>query len=322
MLGADGVMMGDRPAPVDDRAGGRGLHPPPAHHRFVELGTHDGEVQRRAGRVDVRDVAHDHPGHILGGQRRGDRVPHPGVQAGQGRPEPGRLQGLGEHPGVQQGVAQVRAVKAAAQPLGAGIVPQRGRPGGTQQLADLGPARGDPAGPALVPDDQMAAAGGGRAGAAEPGRGLHLVRQARDRRQQIPLRQDAQHRGRAGEARQAPALVVDRLGQRTHPQPYLGDDPESSFGAEHEFAQIGSGRGGGRPAELPGADRGREPDTDDHAVEPAVTGGGLATGPGRGEPPDGRVLPRLRQVTESETVCGKRGVEGRTAQTGISRGQL
>ena len=69
VVAADGVVVGDRRAGRDHRVGGRGLGRRPLGERVVDgraglLGG-DGEVERGAGLVDVRDVA-EHQGRVVG----------------------------------------------------------------------------------------------------------------------------------------------------------------------------------------------------------------------------------------------------------------
>ena len=100
----------------------------------VAVGQH-GHVQRGAGRVAVRDVAHDQRTSSVAGQRLAQRPADGVVDGGQRRPGGRRLQRLDQQAAVQELVAQVgrrepvalpRLADLAAEPDRAAVAEQRG----------------------------------------------------------------------------------------------------------------------------------------------------------------------------------------------------
>nr|BFE81428.1 hypothetical protein GCM10020093_040290 [Planobispora longispora] len=144
---------------------------------------------------------------------------------------------------------------------------------------------------------------------------LGLVGQAQHGRERAVLGQAAQRRPAGGEGVEPPALVDPHGRGPAHPEPERGDHPEGALGAEDHLAQVGPGGGLGRAAEVEGAARGGHGHADDHVVEAAVPGRGLATGAGRGEAAQRGVLERLREVPQGELVGGQQFLGLRPAQT-------
>ena len=117
VVAADRVVVGDRAAGGDDRARGRVLGRAPLGDRIGLLAAEHGEVQRRAGGIQVRDVA----AHVQARQRGAHGAVEPLEVAPGGR----GLERLDERAAVEQVVAQVRAGEARPLPRVARLGPER-----------------------------------------------------------------------------------------------------------------------------------------------------------------------------------------------------
>ena len=89
---------------------------------------------------------------------------------------------------------------------------------------------------------------------------------------------------------------------------------------EDGLAQVGAGRVGRGGAEHELAGRRGDAQPDDHVVEAAEAGGGLAAGTGGGEAADRGELEGLREVAQREAVLGEGGLGGRTAHARLEDG--
>src|SRR6185436_7228713 len=95
VVAADRVVVGDRAAGGDDRLRSRPLDLPPLLDLLPVAGAGDeGEVERGAVRVGVREVTEDHAGGALRGERVADRASHGRVQLPQSAPGMRGLQRL------------------------------------------------------------------------------------------------------------------------------------------------------------------------------------------------------------------------------------
>ena len=213
VVGADGVVVGDRARPPRHRVGRRGLGREPARQRVVALLRRDGEVERaaRSRRRGTRGRARACPRPRLASSAAFTSAYSRSVLGPEGR----RLQRLDQDADVEHRVAEVRRVEPPLEPRLAALLAQR-------LAAEVGQHRGDRGARraaidvALVADDHQAArralaADVGLAGQVE--RRLGLVGEPDDRGQQLVLREVA-HRGlTGGEGLEAPRLV-GRLGRR------------------------------------------------------------------------------------------------------------
>src|SRR4051794_24645283 len=182
-------MVRDRAAGAGDRVAGGGLRRAPLLELLaLASGHHEGEVQRGAGLVEVRDVAADER------RVRAQGAPDGLVEPVQAAPRVRGLERLDEDAAVEEVVAQVRAVVARAQPRPARPLPDA-HAAGLAQDAQRAPApAADLVGGALPPDDDEARAadparpqvgaqrlpGAPAAGEGERQAGLVLVAEARD----------------------------------------------------------------------------------------------------------------------------------------------
>jgi len=257
VIAADAVVVGDRATGGEDRLAGRGLGGPPLLDRILELIAGDGEVQRRAGGIDMRDVGQDHRRATEPRQRLAHRARHRRVQGRQDRPEADRLERLDQRPAVQQRIAQVRTPVAVTRPAVAGARHRRGA-GGRQAGRGRQLSRRHLVLCALEAHDRQATARrlgrlGRRVelgGLGEPDRRLGLVGEPHDGRGRPVLDQPAQRVGAGGERRQPPTLVQAAPGRRPNRGSDLRDHPQRAFGAEHQLAQIGPGGRPGSPSEV------------------------------------------------------------------------
>src|SRR6476661_7513926 len=111
VVGADGVVVGDRPAGADDRRARVALGGAPLLDLLAGPGAvQEREVQRRPGRVEVRDVATDEL--RVAGQRAADRA----AEDAHVRPRRRGLERLDQQAAVHDVVAQVGPVEARALP--------------------------------------------------------------------------------------------------------------------------------------------------------------------------------------------------------------
>ena len=255
VVAAHGVVVGDGGAGRGDRVARRALGGEPLAGGVVRvLAGEDGEVQRGAVGIQVRDVAADD------GRRRGERVlqrrADGRVQRVEAGPRRRGLERLHEHAAVEQPVAQVRAGEAPRAPRlprppaererpGRAQAADRGRPAARDVLRLALPAHHEQAalavaqrpqrGPAGAPHDPVVAGEGDR------GAGLVDVREPGDVRGEPGLGEPAQRLAALGEGVQQQRLVA-RLGRhRPHPEAHVGDHPERALGAQHA-ARRGLGR--------------------------------------------------------------------------------
>ena len=282
----------------------------------VAVGEH-GHVQRGAGRVAVRDVAHDQRTASVAGQRLPQRPADGVVHGGQRRPGGRRLQRLDQQAAVQELVAQVGRREAVPLPRLPDLAAQPDRPAVPEQ-------RGGRLRPGARPA-RAAPPSRGRAGSRRRGRGPGGCRAGPAPRRRRPSAgwPGSRRRRRAGRrraaGRAAPAAAARRArpprsgttSPRTreaarlgaHPQRQLGDDAERALGAQGEAEQVGAGGGGRRVAELQHAGRRGEGQPGDQLVEAADAGGVLPGRAGGRVAAEGGELPALRQVAEGEALA-------------------
>ena len=246
VVAADGVVVGDRAAGLDQRLGDGGLDLVPlldlaAAHRRRQ----DGEVGRGAVGVDVGEAAADagragalgrHAADL--GDRLARRLHHRRVELLEAVPGDRRLEGLREHAAGDEGVAQVRRQQKRPAPGADRVVTVAGRaartsspasPPWSRAIAERQVHRGvDRVVGGLEAEDQQVRAAVAGAGQLR----LGGVEQAAVGGMQAGLGDLADRpRGRDGSRRTRPRRGLE-LGPRAHPHPGLGDHAEDPLGAD------------------------------------------------------------------------------------------
>jgi len=155
VVAAHRMVVGERAARGEDRIGRRRLRPPPLRGAVVLAPRQHREVQRGARRVEVRHVAPDE--RRRRGQRGSQGGSHRLADALQRRPRRGGLERLGQHPAVEQVVAQVWAGEPGGRPRGARSRPGGHQPGAAQDGGRAAAATRDRLAAALPAEDEQAA---------------------------------------------------------------------------------------------------------------------------------------------------------------------
>ena len=259
----------------------------------------DGEVERGAGRVDVRDVAQ----HDRLGPGRGERLAERGGDRGlEGRElRPGRrgLERLGEHADVEERVAQSRRREPAALPGAGGLLAARDRRRGRGRPRPA-PIASASAAAASAPSN-VATARHPRIRVKCPPRaafdaGLGLVAHAQDGGTDAALRRFAEGRGGGGEVGERPRAVRRDGRYRPDPDGDLGQHAEGALRAEEQLSQVGAGGARGCAPELQVARRGSPP---------AARARGRRTGRTRGRPGRSTASRRYPPSEAYAKLCGK-----------------
>ena len=256
----------------------------------VPVGEH-GHVQRGAGRVAVRDVAHDQRTPSVAGQRLPQRPADGVVDGGQRRPGGRRLQRLDQQAAVHEPVAQVGPVEPVllprlADPRGPAGSPRRPAAARRPPSSRARTIVGSPSQPSTsrqpspwprvrrLPRSSRAPGAGGHE---QVGPGLVGVGEPDDVGQQVVPRQLLQ-RGEPGRPRSgttSPRSAQAAGFGRTRSVSSVMT-PSVALGAQREAEQVGAGRGGRRVAELQHAGRRGQGQPGDQLVEAADAGRVLA----------------------------------------------
>ena len=96
--------------------------------------------------------------------------------------------------------------------------------------------------------------------------------------------------------------------------------PKTPSEPQNSSRKIRAGGRGGRATEIERAGRGDHPHAADHVVEPAVAGGVLAGGPGRGVAADAGEPEALREVAEGEAALAEQALGLRAGEAGAQFG--
>ena len=237
----------------------------------------------------------------------------PRVEGEEVRPRRRGLERLDEHAAVEQVVAQVGPVVAAALPTPARRAgPEAGAAVRAQHGARTRGAAGDrrrrrPSQPRIArqppptPRSAQVARATARALAPATRRRAPATgasrprRRAARRRARRRLLERPQRLGARGERRQHPALVAAGLGRRAHAQRRLGDHAERALRADQQLAQVGPGGAAGDRGQVEVA-RGRD------AAQPARRARRCARSPSTPGRPS--ASPRSRRPSRTRSSAG------------------
>ena len=331
MVAPDGVVMRDGAARGEQRLAGGGLDLGPLLDlAAAPAGREHGVVGRRAVGIDVREAARHAAAPTHAGDGVARRLHHLGMELLEAVPGDGRLEGLGDHGGAHQHVAQVGSVQE-------GVAPGAG---GAFAGAFLAAARR--AGPLRHPAAAVAAElerarhrGIGRViggleaehqqgGVAAAGAGVRRLQRDRAAGSSRGAGPTARARAPPAAARAKPSAPGKRDARRgpeagplLEPHPGFDDDPERSLGADPEAIRARPRARAGQAARLDDPRRCHHAQRFHELVDVGVQRRVVPARAGGDPAAQARELEGLREVAQREPVGPELALERGAEDAGL-----
>ena len=274
----------------------------------------DGEVQRGAGRVHVRNVAQHKGGRARfgqrGGQRRRSRPPSARRCWPSWSPFPGSRTALRRPAARRAGTAR-RTGRAPTPAPGASPsdVPPWATSTARVSACRLSVCSAVPSNTVIARQPPVICCSPIVLGGGQVDAGLGLVGQSDHGGAGTGLRDGPQRRRRRSRSRGTTTPRSGGLGDRVHPQPHPGDDAEHALGPDEQLAQVGTRR------RRRGAPRGRGCPS---GSPPAVRGPCRRTGRNPRSPAPTTGSPRSRRWSRTRSSAGSARARSR-ARRAVAR---